>query len=152
MKYEYVLQDITQAAHGSADATAVMDATVATLKDRIPDYTWVGIYLMDGDELVLGPYRGKPSPHTRIPLGRGICGAAATEQQTIIVDDVNADPRYLACSIETKSEIVVPIMDGGRVLGEIDIDSDRKAAFGSDDRALLEQVAAWLAPRLTGRS
>jgi putative methionine-R-sulfoxide reductase with GAF domain len=152
MKHEHVLQDIERAAAGRTNPTAVMDAVVATLKDRIPDYTWVGIYLMDGDELALGPYRGKPSPHTRIPLGRGICGAAATEKQTIIVDDVNADPRYLACSIETKSEIVVPILDGDRVLGEIDIDSDRPAAFGGDDRQLLEQVAAWLAPRLTRQS
>ena len=76
----------------------------------MPDYSWVGIYLLDGNELVLGPFVGKPSPHTRIPLGRGICGAAAAEKATIIVDDVNADPRYLACSIETQSEIVVPIM------------------------------------------
>ena len=79
---------------------------------------------------MLGPYLGKPSPHTRIPLNRGICGAAASQKATIIVDDVNADPRYLACSIETKSEIVVPIMRDGRVFGEIDIDSDRPAAFG----------------------
>ena len=93
---------------------------------------------------------GKPSPHTRIPLGRGICGAAATQQATIVVDDVNADPRYLACSLETKSEIVVPIMDGGEVLGEIDIDSDRHAAFGAADRARLEAVAALLAPLLHG--
>ena len=152
MTHELVLDDIARTAKGRSDATGVMDAVVSTLKERIPDYTWVGIYLMEGDELVLGPYRGKPSPHTRIPLGRGICGAAATEKQTIIVDDVNADPRYLACSIETKSEIVVPIMDGNRVLGEIDIDSDRPAAFGDDDRALLERVAAWIAPRLAGQS
>jgi len=151
MTHDLVLDDIARTAKGRSDATGVMDAVVSTLKERIPDYTWVGIYLMEGDELVLGPYRGKPSPHTRIPLGRGICGAAATEKQTIIVDDVNADPRYLACSIETKSEIVVPIMDGNRVLGEIDIDSDRPAAFGDDDRALLERVAAWIAPRLAGK-
>ena len=152
MTHDHVLDDIARAAAGRSDATGMMDAVVSTLKARIPDYTWVGIYLMEGDELVLGPYRGKPSPHTRIPLGRGICGAAATEKQTIVVDDVNADPRYLACSIETKSEIVVPIMDGDRVLGEIDIDSDRAAAFGNDDRALLERVAAWIAPRLAGKS
>ena len=152
MNHEQVLKEVREVASDAGDATATMEAVVATLKDRVPDYTWVGIYLLDGDELVLGPYRGKPSPHTRIPLGRGICGAAATEKQTIIVDDVNADPRYLACSIETKSEIVVPIMDGGRVLGEIDLDSDRPAAFGGADRTLLEQVAAWLAPRLTSRS
>jgi GAF domain-containing protein len=111
----------------------------------------VGIYLLEGKELVLGPFLGKPSPHTRIPLGQGICGAAASEKATIIVDDVNADARYLACSIETKSEIVVPIMHKGRVLGEIDIDSDRPAAFDDSDRELLESVAATLAPCLASR-
>jgi GAF domain-containing protein len=130
------------------DPRAMMEGVVGILKQRVPDYTWVGIYLMDGDELVLGPYRGKPSPHTRIPLGRGICGAAATEKATIIVDDVNADPRYLACSIETRSEIVVPIMRGAEVLGEIDIDSDRRAAFTDADRELLEQVAEMIATKL----
>ena len=122
---------------------------VSLLKEHVPHYTWVGIYLLEGEELVLGPYRGKPSPHTRIPLGRGICGAAATEKATIIVDDVNADSRYLACSIETRSEIVVPIMAGTDVLGEIDIDSDRLAAFGSEDRKMLEAVAALLATRMS---
>jgi L-methionine (R)-S-oxide reductase len=139
---------------GSAVAAApgpesAMQQAVRLLKDAIPYYTWVGVYVLEGDELVLGPYVGKPSPHTRIPLGRGICGAAATEKATIVVDDVNADSRYLACSIETKSEIVVPIMRGTEVLGEIDIDSDRPAAFGASDRALLEPVAALLAERLT---
>jgi GAF domain-containing protein len=126
-----------------------MKQTVGLLKDGVPDYTWVGIYLLDGNELVLGPYVGKPSPHTRIPLGRGICGAAAAEKTTIVVDDVNADSRYLACSIETKSEIVVPIMRGNEVLGEIDIDSDRTAAFGPRDRELLEPIAALLADRMS---
>jgi L-methionine (R)-S-oxide reductase len=130
------------------DPHRTLEGVVAALKDGIAEYSWVGIYLLDGDELVLGPFLGKPSPHTRIPLGQGICGAAATEKATIIVDDVNADARYLACSIETKSEIVVPIMDGERVLGEIDIDSDRPAAFGPADRELLESVAALIAPRL----
>src|SRR6187200_2828016 len=139
---------IVSAVAASPDAQAAMTAAVQLLKDNLPYYSWAGIYLLEGDELVLGPYLGKPSPHTRIPLNRGICGAAATGKATIIVDDVNADPRYLACSIETKSEIVVPIMDGDRVLGEIDIDSDRPAAFGEADRQLLEAVAARLARRL----
>jgi L-methionine (R)-S-oxide reductase len=128
------------------DPSRALEDAVRVLKADMPYYTWVGIYLLEGDELVLGPFLGKPSPHTRIPLGRGICGAAATEKATIIVDDVNADPRYLACSVETKSEIVVPIMDGDEVLGEIDIDSDRPAAFTEADRRLLERVAALLAP------
>ena len=91
------------------DARTAMERAVAALKDSMPGYTWVGIYLLEGNELVLGPFLGKPSPHTRIALNRGICGAAASQKHTIIVDDVNSDPRYLACSLETKSEIVVPI-------------------------------------------
>jgi GAF domain-containing protein len=126
---------------------SAMQQVVRLLKDAVPHYTWVGIYLVEGEELVLGPYLGKPSPHTRIPLGKGICGAAVTEKATIVVDDVNADPRYLACSVETRSEIVVPIMRGSQPLGEIDIDSDQPAAFGDADRALLEPVAAMLAER-----
>ena len=133
---------------GRESGMQAMETVVRTLQAEHPDYTWVGIYLLHGNELVLGPFVGKPSPHTRIPLGRGICGAAAAERATIIVDDVKADPRYLACSVETKSEIVTPIMLDGDVLGEIDVDSDRQAAFGPDDRALLESVAALLAPRL----
>jgi L-methionine (R)-S-oxide reductase len=140
--------EVIDAIGRAPDAPAALQTVVTLLKSRLPHYTWAGIYLLDGDELVLGPYLGKPSPHTRIPLNRGICGAAATEKATIIVDDVNADPRYLACSLETRSEIVVPIMRGDRVLGEIDIDSDRPAAFGDDDRRLLEAVAAALATRL----
>jgi L-methionine (R)-S-oxide reductase len=146
--HEDVLASLSAAVGVESDPRSAMECAVAILKQELPYYSWVGIYLLEGDELVLGPFLGKPSPHTRIPLGSGICGAAATERATIIVDDVNADPRYLACSIETKSEIVVPIMDGGRVLGEIDIDSDRPAAFGAADRTLIEAVAALLAPRI----
>jgi GAF domain-containing protein len=147
---EDALARIIAAIRDEADVRRAMDRAVQILKQKVPAYTWVGIYLLEGDELVLGPFVGKPSPHTRIPLGAGICGAAASERRTIVVDDVNADPRYLACSLETKSEIVVPIMDADRVLGEIDIDSDQPAAFGAADRRLLEAVAAALAPRLAG--
>jgi L-methionine (R)-S-oxide reductase len=147
--HDTLLDDITRQIQTEPDPERAMAAAVATLKRRMPDYSWVGIYLLDGNELVLGPFEGKPSPHTRIPLGRGICGAAASEKATIIVDDVNADPRYLACSIETKSEIVVPIMAGNDVLGELDIDSDRPAAFGAADKTLLEAVAAQLAARMS---
>ena len=150
-----LLDDITRAIAQAPDGLTAMRETVTMLKARLPHYSWAGIYLLEGEELVLGPYLGKPSPHTRIPLGRGICGAAATERATIVVDDVNSDPRYLACSIETRSEIVVPIIvaegsgaDSGRVLGELDIDSDQPAAFGPSDRELLEAVAAALAPKL----
>lgn len=133
------------------DTDAAMTAAVGILAREVPTYNWVGIYLLVGNELVLGPFVGAPSPHTRIPLGRGICGAAATQATTIIVDDVNSDPRYLECSVETQSEIVVPIIHGGVVLGEIDIDSHERAAFGPTDRDLLEQVASQLGVRLAAR-
>jgi GAF domain-containing protein len=149
MDRDGLLTAIRSAVAAAPNADSAMQQAVRLLKDGVPHYTWVGIYVLDGKELVLGPFLGKPSPHTRIPLGQGICGAAATEKATIVVDDVNADPRYLACSIETRSEIVVPIMIDGDVLGEIDIDSDKPAAFGSADRALLEPVAALLADRLS---
>jgi L-methionine (R)-S-oxide reductase len=145
--YSAVERQVRLALSGTEDATSAMTRTVEILK-AIPRYSWVGIYQLSGDELVLGPFLGKPSPHTRIPLGRGICGAAASAKTTIIVDDVNSDPRYLACSLETRSEIVVPVMRGSEVLAEIDIDSDSPAAFGQRDRHMLETVAALLAEKL----
>jgi L-methionine (R)-S-oxide reductase len=150
--HDDVLTEVTRDIRNQPNPASAMRSAVATLKRAMPDYTWVGIYLLDGNELVLGPFEGTPSPHTRIPLGRGICGAAAAEKATIIVDDVNADPRYLACSLETRSEIVVPIMAGNDVLGEIDIDSDRVAAFDARDQKMLEAVAALLAGRMAGGS
>ncbi len=122
---------------------------VRRLREAVPHYSWVGIYLLDegGDELVLGPWAGPAATeHTRIPLGRGLCGLAARERRTVVVDDVSRDPRYLACFPSTRSEIVVPILTReGRVLGEIDVDSDELAAFGPQDRELLEGLARTLA-------
>ena len=100
---------------------------------------------MEGDDLVLHNFIGAPSPHTRIRIGQGICGAAAQEKQTVMVPDVSKDPRYLACSLETRSEIVVPITKLGYVFGEIDIDSHTPNAFTERDRLLLEEVARKLA-------
>jgi L-methionine (R)-S-oxide reductase len=150
MDTEHVAGDVATAVRTAPTAEAAMERAVALLKERLPYYTWVGIYQLDGHELVLGPFLGKPSPHTRIPLDQGICGAAATQKASIIVDDVNSDPRYLACSLEAKSEIVVPILDGDRVLGEIDIDSDLPAGFKDWDRELLEGVARELAEKMKG--
>jgi L-methionine (R)-S-oxide reductase len=132
-------------AQKSNTSTELLDAIVVLFHERLANYNWVGFYLLETNPaenmLVLGPFRGAPTPHTRIPLDQGICGAAAASGETLVVDDVNADPRYLSCSMETKSEIVVPIFSGGRVIGELDIDSHVPAAFGEEDRALCEYAA-----------
>ncbi len=129
----------------------VLQAVVDVLHTRFEHYSWVGIYLVEGDDLVLGPWKGPhATEHVRIPVGQGICGAAAATGQTEVVEDVNADERYLACFPSTRSEIVVPVAYEGRVIGEIDIDSDRPAAFGEDDRAFLERVALLISPACSG--
>jgi GAF domain-containing protein len=145
-----ILDSIQEFISSPMTSAELMGAVVSLLYRERPHYNWVGIYLLQGHELVLGPFVGKPTVHTRIPLHQGICGAAASTGETVIVDDVNADPRYLACSLETRSEIVVPIQLQGRVLGEIDIDSDQLAAFTSQDRDLLQAVATLLASKLQG--
>ena len=145
MNNQEILDTIRSLVSTKAQPSALLGEVVSLLGRERRNYHWVGVYLLQGEELVLGPYVGKPTPHTRIPLHQGICGAAASTGQTLIVDDVNADPRYLACSLETRSEIVVPILRQGRVLGEVDIDSDQPAAFAPEDRDLLEAVAALIA-------
>lgn len=132
-------------AREATSSRGLMDSIVTLLHEKLSNYNWVGFYLLEkdagGEMLVLGPFRGAATPHTRIPLNQGICGAAAASGQTVVVDDVNSDSRYLACSLETKSEIVVPIFARGKVVGELDIDSHAPAAFGAEDRALCEYAA-----------
>ena len=121
------------------------------LADSRPGYDWVGFYLVDPAaprELVLGPFVGAPTEHVRIPFGRGVCGQAAERGETVVVADVTAESNYLACSLRVRSEIVVPLLDGGRVRGELDIDSHTAARFTAADRALCEAVAARVATRL----
>jgi putative methionine-R-sulfoxide reductase with GAF domain len=145
--YTGALEAIDRILNRGGDPDDVLRAVVSVLYDRFDDYSWIGIYLVEGDELALGPWEGpQATEHVRIPLGQGICGAAAASGQTEIVDDVNADPRYLACFPSTRSEIVVPISYEGRIVGEIDIDSDRPAAFGAEDRTFLERVALVISP------
>ncbi len=129
----------------SSSRNSAFEAVVNLLHASVPYYDWVGIYVLNSkDELLLGPYRGDESPHSTIPVARGVCGAAVREKQTIIVPDVNNDSRYLACSLETKSEIVVPIIAKGAVRGEIDIDSHTIDAFGTADKDFLEAIAVKL--------
>jgi L-methionine (R)-S-oxide reductase len=134
---------------GGGPLDALLERTVEALHSRFPHYTGVYVYWMDGpDALVLRAFRGRPTEHTRIPVAAGICGRAAREKRTVIVDDVTADPSYLACSLETRSEIVVPIMKGGVVYGEIDIDGDAAAAYGPADQRFLEEAARLIAARI----
>lgn len=108
-------------------------------------YNWIGIYIVEGNDLVLGPWRGEQATeHTRIPIGKGICGSAASTGKTEIIPDVNADKRYLSCFVSTRSEIVVPIKKNGQVIGEIDIDSDITNAFDEQDKLFLEKIARFL--------
>jgi L-methionine (R)-S-oxide reductase len=126
---------------------AAAQRVVDLLHERFPNYDWVGIYWVEGTDLVLGPWIGpEATEHTRIPIGTGVCGAAAASGRTEIVPDVDADPRYLACFASTRSEIVVPIFEGGDVVGEIDIDGSDPDAFDGSDARFLEEVAALLAP------
>ena len=130
------------------DFAQALQQTVAFLRKSLAHYNWVGIYLLEGDDLVLKAWDGPTATqHVRIPIGKGLCGLAAREKRTVIVGDVSADPRYLACFPSTQSEIVVPIMKGTQVLGEIDIDSDTRHAFTEKDREFLERVAALLGER-----
>lgn len=142
------IKAVNQGIHEGWTRDQILDAVVESLHHGHPKYHWVGIYLLMGDVLVLGPYRGKPTVHTRIPIGEGICGLAARTKETVNVPDVRKDPRYVACSVGTRSEIVVPILHGDCVYGEIDIDSDELAAFDDADRAELEKLAYLLVPLL----
>ena len=147
LTHEQILSELDAEARFAPSAEALMQKVVARLRDNLTAYNWVGFYMIEetpGAEpmLVLGPFVGADTPHKRIPLNQGICGAAASSGETVIVDDVNSDPRYLACSIETKSEIVVPVYVDGKVAGELDIDSHQPAAFRGDDQKLVEACAA----------
>jgi GAF domain-containing protein len=142
--FDSIALEIRRFSETARDLPALQEFCVAIIAERLSSYNWVGFYMLDpSDEnfLVLGPYRGAPTEHVRIPVTEGICGAAVAQGETVIVDDVSADPRYLACSIETKSEIVVPIRVRGKVIGEIDIDSHELSAFNAEDRQFLEDCA-----------
>ncbi len=131
-----------------ADGTppVALQRACALLRGSLPAYRWVGIYLLDGGTLRLVAWDGEhPTEHVAIPLGEGVCGRAAREQRVVNVADVRSAPEYLACFLETRSEIVVPIFDGGVVIGEIDVDGNEVAAFDGSDERFLTLVADRLA-------
>jgi L-methionine (R)-S-oxide reductase len=149
-----VLQELDRLTQAAGSVEDFMWEVVKLLHDRMLKYNWVGFYMLEKSSnaqpsmLVLGPFQGAMTAHTRIPLNQGICGAAASTGKTVVVDDVSQDKRYLACSTETKSEIVVPVFVRGRVVGELDIDSHFSAAFHSEDRELVEHCAALVGKHL----
>jgi|SRR3954447_23651958 L-methionine (R)-S-oxide reductase len=151
-RIEEVRDEVSKLAKTTRSAPELMQSMARLLHDRMLKYNWVGFYMLepgaDPPVLVLGAFEGAMTPHTRIPLNQGICGAAASSGQTVVVDDVNKDPRYLACSLETKSEIVVPVFVHGKVVGELDIDSHFPAAFTSEHQALVQHCAKLVGEKL----
>ena len=148
MDYELAENRIKQMI-STIQGTLLLQNVVTYLYDNFDKYSWVGIYLVNGDDLILGPWKGdQATEHIRIPIGKGICGSAAASGRTEIVPDVNTDERYLACFVSTKSEIVVPIKKYGRTIGEIDIDSDKKDAFKRADKEFLEKIADMLSQHI----
>jgi L-methionine (R)-S-oxide reductase len=144
--------ELAELANKARSAHELMSEIVKVLHERMLKFNWVGFYMLESSAeqpmLVLGPFQGAMTPHTRIPLNQGICGAAASTGKTVVVDDVSHDARYLACSLETKSEVVVPIFVRGKVAGELDIDSHFLAAFHEEERELVEYCANLVGQRL----
>lgn len=134
---------------GERDWIANLANTAALLWMHLPDINWVGFYLMRGDELVLGPFQGKPAC-TRIAMGKGVCGTAAAERTTQLVEDVHQFPGHIACDAASNSEIVVPMICSGRVIGVLDIDSPVRGRFSDEDRTGLERVVKLLMAAFTG--
>ncbi len=142
--FREIISEIQYFAENAKALRALQEFSVNRIAERLPYYNWVGFYMLDPEDaatLVLGPFSGAPTEHIRIPVTQGICGAAVAQGETVIVEDVAADTRYLSCSIETRSEIVVPIRANGKIVGEIDIDSHMLNAFGPEDRHFLEECA-----------
>ena len=147
-KIENDVQDILEQ---PGDLDTKLEKVCKYLKENVEYYDWVGFYFVDPrkkDELVLGPYAGDPTIHTRIKFGEGICGQAAVTKKVFIVDDVSKEENYLACSPDVKSEIVVPIFKNGEIKGELDIDSHTRSAFTEKDRHILENIAAMISKLL----
>jgi GAF domain-containing protein len=124
------------------DPEAFLQDLVQRLRSHRPTWHWVGVYLLVGDTLRLGPFVGAPTEHVAIPVGVGVCGSAVARDTNIIIEDVSAESNYLAGSLGTRSELVVLIRDGDEVVGQFDVDSDNLAEFGDADAEFLEELAS----------
>lgn len=138
--YAELAQQLEGLLHGETDPIANAANTSALLYDAMPGLNWAGFYFMRGDGLVVGPFQGKPAC-VRIPVGRGVCGSAVARRASILVEDVHAFPGHIACDAASRSELVVPLMRDGAVLGVIDLDSPAPARFDPDDQAGIETIA-----------
>ena len=151
-KYNSAIEAMRIVINPKRPPAAVFDFVAGHLRSSFPHYSWVGLYLLNGETLSLAAWKGaQPTEHASIPIGQGICGLAAQTRETVVVPDVSKDGRYLACFPSTKSEIVVPIVADGEVFGEIDVDSDRLDAFRPEDEKFLNVVADDLARYLKSR-
>jgi GAF domain-containing protein len=144
---ERVVRELIEEREAGASRDHLLRESVQQIQAAEDHYDWVGIYLLEDDVLVLHNYLGKATDHTRIPIGQGVCGTAVAEGRDINVPDVHAISNYLACSLETVSELVVLIRDpeSGEIFGQLDLDSDRRNAFTERDERELKAVADWLA-------
>lgn len=141
--YKELLQQSTGLLHGERDLTANMANVASLLFHTMRDINWSGFYLWKNGELVLGPFHGKPAC-VRIALGKGVCGTAAEKRETQVVEDVHAFPGHIACDAASRSEIVVPLLKNGQLIGVLDIDSPIVSRFDADDKQELERLAALL--------
>lgn len=145
-RYRELLSQIEVFANADDNPISVLSNCAAVMKVVFPkEYFWVGFYIVDGNELILGPFQGTPAC-TRIKYGRGVCGSAWKEGRSLVVNDVEEFPGHIACSSLSRSEIVVPLFSEGVVVGEIDIDSIELSTFNDTDRKYLEQAAEIIAP------
>jgi len=139
--FDKLLAELSKLVLGSLTLNETLAEICRMLKNNIPYYNWVGFYLVNDErELVLGPFEGEPTEHTRIPFGVGICGQAAESKETFLVQDVSTQRNYLSCSRKVKAEIVVPILKDGQLVGELDIASHQVSPFSEHDREFLEEV------------
>jgi L-methionine (R)-S-oxide reductase len=139
--YAQLAEELAGLLSGESDFVANAANTTALIMDALPDLNWAGFYFLKQDELVVGPFQGKPAC-VRIALGKGVCGTAAVERRTIIVPDVNAFPGHIACDVASQSEIVIPLIAGRELLGVLDLDSPRVGRFNDGDGRGLERLAA----------
>ena len=140
-QYAQLLGQARALMHGETDRIANAANLSALLFNSLPDLNWAGFYLYDGTELVVGPFQGLPAC-VRIPLDKGVCGAAARTRTTQRVEDVDAFPGHIACDSASRSELVVPLVKDGALFGVLDLDSPRTGRFDADDQAGIEAIAA----------